>query len=130
MQCEITTFCFDREVLDLDEQIDFIAEVPSGLRGKAQLLTALRQVLRLPIYFGYNWDALAECLRDLHWIKNRRAIIAHHDLPQLAGREIGTYLQLLSEATKSWADQGVDHELIVLFPKSVSDAIAELLGKQ
>ncbi|MEV4682829.1 barstar family protein [Streptomyces kurssanovii] len=24
--------------------------------------------LRLPDYFGWNWDALADCLRDLKWL--------------------------------------------------------------
>lgn len=35
---------------------------------KAELLGQLAVSLSLPATFGYNWDALADCLRDLGWI--------------------------------------------------------------
>lgn len=34
-------------------------------RTRAELFTELARVLRFPAYFGRNWDALADCLRDV-----------------------------------------------------------------
>ena len=40
----------------------------AGCHDKDELLQRLAVSLRLPATFGHNWDALADCLRDLHWI--------------------------------------------------------------
>lgn len=37
-------------------------------RDKAELLRRLAVSLQLPEDFGDNWDALADCLRDLAWL--------------------------------------------------------------
>ncbi|MEO5810685.1 MAG: barstar family protein [Rhodanobacter sp.] len=36
--------------------------------GKVDLLQRLATSLALPATFGHNWDALADCLRDLSWL--------------------------------------------------------------
>ncbi|MGW2601710.1 barstar family protein [Streptomyces klenkii] len=30
---------------------------------------------RLPDYFGWNWNALSDCLRDLHWLPADQCIV-------------------------------------------------------
>jgi hypothetical protein len=35
------------------------------IKTKRDLLTALAAGLKFPAYFGYNWDALLDCLRSL-----------------------------------------------------------------
>ncbi len=40
----------------------------AGCHGKAELLRRLAASLSLPADFGHNWDALADCLRDLGWL--------------------------------------------------------------
>jgi len=35
------------------------------VRSKEDLLRAVAEALRFPDYFGMNWDALIDCLRDL-----------------------------------------------------------------
>lgn len=67
-----TTFCFDPTGFDSS---DFVAQIPAGLNSRHKLFAALRRELKLPGYFGENWDALADCLRDLSWIEQRRVII-------------------------------------------------------
>ncbi|MFI6341168.1 barstar family protein [Streptomyces sp. NPDC050535] len=39
----------------------------SGVSDKDGLMAACATALRLPDYFGANWDALADCLGDLAW---------------------------------------------------------------
>jgi hypothetical protein len=126
----LAKFCFDPDVLNLDDRVDFIAELPSGERDRQRWFITLQQQLRFPYYFGHNWDALHECLRDFHWIKNRRIVIAHRDLPQLGAHDTRLYLEILSDAVVDWVTRPGDHELAVLFPQSTRAAIAELLGEQ
>ena len=40
----------------------------SHLHKKEELLSAVAGALEFPGYFGGNWDALDECLRDLSWL--------------------------------------------------------------
>jgi hypothetical protein len=39
----------------------------AGVSDKAGLMQACADALRLPDWFGANWDALADCLGDLEW---------------------------------------------------------------
>jgi hypothetical protein len=39
----------------------------SAFTDKAGLLTAVASELGFPAYFGENWDALLDCLRDMSW---------------------------------------------------------------
>ncbi|HCX33954.1 MAG TPA: hypothetical protein DHV08_10620 [Rhodocyclaceae bacterium] len=40
-----------------------------GVRGKADFLAALASALAFPDWFGFNWDALEDCLGDLSWMQ-------------------------------------------------------------
>jgi hypothetical protein len=106
-----------------------IVQIPRGVRGKRTLLTEYVRQLSLPEYFGWNWDALDECLRDLHWLpKVQRVAIVHEALPLARssnGRRI--YVQLLRGAVTAWKT-GDEHELTVVFPTRARDEIINLLA--
>ena len=36
--------------------------------SKAMLLSDIAAALEFPGWFGHNWDALSDCLRDLSWL--------------------------------------------------------------
>lgn len=77
--------------------------VPRGIRSKEKLLAVLADKLRFPGYFGWNWDALEELLRDLSWLPSRQVVIVHADLPFGERSENrATYLQILREAATHW----------------------------
>ena len=94
---------------------DFVAQVPAGLADARALLAALSVALRLPGYFGFNWNALSDCLRDLSWIREQRVVLCHVDLPPLPEAELQLYLDVLAEAVRSW-QPGEPHSLQVIFP--------------
>jgi hypothetical protein len=106
-----------------------VVRIPRGVRSKRDLLAEYVDQLRLPKYFGWNWDALDECLRDLHWLPDaQRVALVHEGLPLHRGaRGRRTYVQLLRDAVAAWA-AGDEHELIVVFPIQLREEIADLLS--
>ena len=124
MTIDISAFSFDASALNLDANSDFVAHVPRGLGGRDALFEALCRTLQLPAYFGNNWDALSECLRDLSWIERHRVVLLHQDLPPLGMKEIETYLDILSECVRDWK-LGEAHELVVVFPPEAHDRIVK-----
>jgi hypothetical protein len=97
---------------------DLVVVVPPGLATKAELLAELAAGLRLPAWFGHNWDALYDALCDLSHLDARRVLIAHADLPLADPDERTTYLDLLRDALdrRRRDGEGADRELLVAFP--------------
>jgi RNAse (barnase) inhibitor barstar len=102
-----------------------VARIPPGIDGKTALFRALVPALALPDYFGANWDALEECLRDLSWIERKTVALVHEDLPPLPRKELQTYLSVLSEAVKDWSEDE-EHVLTVVFPAKTETALKAL----
>lgn len=77
---------------------------------KAALLDELAAALEFPATFGANWDALADSLGDLSW---RPApgyvLLLDHcaDLREAAPADFATLLEILDEAARAHAGQGV-----------------------
>ncbi len=80
---------------------------------KSDLLRWLAVNLRFPAYFGENWDALDEMLRDLSWIDEFRVVLFHSALPLASNRgDRAVYVDILRDSVAAW-HPGDDHELIV-----------------
>ena len=82
----------------------------SGCHDKDELLRRLAISLELPASFGHNWDALADCLRDLRWIPAWGYVLMfeHADeLRRAAEADFDTLLGVLDDA----ATFGCDHEV-------------------
>ena len=112
---DLSRFCFSVGELGLDPAEDFIARIPAGLNSREALFGALCRELQLPEYFGGNWDALSECVRDFHWVPRRRIVVLHEDLPLLDPEAVASYIDILSGAVEFWMAQK-GHEFIVTFP--------------
>jgi hypothetical protein len=107
------------------ETDSLVAVVPQGVTSAKQLLETLYERLKLPEYFGFNWNALEECLRDFHWVKQRDVILIHEDLPTLTSTDLANYIGVLDECVRSWKPDE-DHRLVVMFPKSCQARIEQL----
>ena len=110
-----------------DPQAAHIAHIPAGISTKSALLDALPKELRFPEYFGRNWDALVECLRDLSWLPLGRVVLVHDALPQLDEENLRTYVQILESVIR---DGEVDEsrELVIIFGTDDRTRIAYLLS--
>jgi RNAse (barnase) inhibitor barstar len=113
---DVSQFFFGIDEVVIDDRADFVARVPAGISARDQLFESLKRGLVFPDYFGGNWDALSECLRDLSWIRKRRVVIVHESIPVLEANILAAYCDLLAECVRDW--KGDDqHELVVVFPK-------------
>lgn len=105
----------------------FYARLDPGISAVTELLKALYYLLWLPGYFGFNWDALYDCLRDLDWIACKKVVLVHDALPKLSDDDLRTYLEVLRDSALDWGDDE-NHELEVVFQESDSYKINSLLG--
>lgn len=69
-------------------------------RDKASFMNAIADALRFPDYFGKNWDALVDCLDELHWRDEPIVLVIDHGDELLADApgEIDTLLDVIAEA--------------------------------
>ena len=106
------------------------AEVRAGIGKPEGLFGELAESLRFPDYFGENWNALEECIRDLSWLPPGPVVLKHHDLP-LAGDVASqkTYLSILRDAVeKRWLVPGQHlRDLVVVFPPELQQQVTWLL---
>ena len=90
----------------------------SRVRDQATLFRELQRTLEFPSYFGHNWDAVDECLRDLSWLpakgyalRVRQARALWATAPESAGVLIESWLC----AAEHWADHDTPFHLIFDF---------------
>jgi hypothetical protein len=103
----------------------YVARVPAGIRTARALLSTISEALKFPEYFGLNWNALSDSLRDLHWMHEREVVLAHDDLPPIEVEDQRIYLDVLAEAVESWKPQE-EHRLRVVFPEASKDEVLRL----
>ena len=101
--------------------------VGSDISALDQLFDRYATGLSFPDYFGRNWDALEECLRDLHWVRQKRVVILHGELPRLPDKDLRVYLAVLTRAVEDWYEDET-HELHVVFPESAERHVRDLMG--
>jgi RNAse (barnase) inhibitor barstar len=96
---------------------------PAG--DKRGLLRAIARALRFPDYFGYNWDALEDCLTDLDWLDARGTLLILSHADRLAGRApraLAVALDTLEDAATYWAEEG--RPFVVLVQAGARGALA------
>jgi RNAse (barnase) inhibitor barstar len=76
---------------------------------KQSLLRELARVLEFPPYFGYNWDALEECLLDLaDWMPAEGYILLFLDTDKVLTDSEGdftTLISILKSVAGEWASR-------------------------
>ncbi|KOU64752.1 hypothetical protein ADK55_07160 [Streptomyces sp. WM4235] len=91
-----------------------------GVRSKAELMRRLGETLRVPEWFGGNWDALADALIDLSWLPaapgRLLAVTSWRGYERARPGDWETLREILEEAADFWArdDEGPPTPLAVL----------------
>lgn len=83
---------------------------------KEACMNELGAALQFPGYFGENWDALDECIRDLSWLPAARYVLFLTEIQRAFPEDdasLGTLLSVLSGAATAWAQRGVAFHVLV-----------------
>ena len=95
-----------------NEYIAYLSQVEDD----NDLFRQLSDILAFPDYFGDNWNALFDCLRDFSWINKRGVVLVHSEIPVLSEEELMTYFEIIFSAVEDWTDTD-DHYFKVIFSK-------------
>jgi hypothetical protein len=95
------------------------------IRSRTELHKKLYCLLGFPGYYGFNWNALYDCLCDFHWITDKKIVLIHEQLPELPVHDLDIYLDILNDAILSWVDDD-KHELEVCFSLSDKEKIENI----
>lgn len=83
------------------------------VHGKGEFLAAVAQAVKAPIWFGQNWDALADALGDLSWLDVLGAAAP--------GQPVPGYVLLLHSSGETLGLSSVEHEIVTgIFSDTVS----------
>jgi hypothetical protein len=78
------------------------------IASKAAFLAAFAAALEFPAYFGRNWDALADSVRDLSWAPAERGYLALYEdagvFAAAAPADFTVALEILRSAVASWRE--------------------------
>ena len=116
-------FIFVESPADFRDDPSLVVHLPRGLSSKQKLFSVLADKLRFPRYFGWNWDALDECLRGLSWLpSDRRVVLVHESLPfGSGGVNQQIYLDILRRVATG--DGSESSRISVVFPSKLRDQI-------
>jgi RNAse (barnase) inhibitor barstar len=105
------------------EQFEWVELDATAVRDKGRLLEACALSFSFPDWFGSNWDALADCLRDLSWRPARGYVILWRGaggLADAAPDDFATALEIFRDAASYWKERG--RVFIVLLDQPVPGA--------
>lgn len=78
----------------------WVAEIPSVASVDA-LHEALQYALKLPGWYGRNWDAFEECVHNLDHLGVDEVVITHISPPEIPPDALRTYREILSERAEA-----------------------------
>ncbi|ROM89127.1 barstar family protein [Pseudomonas brassicacearum] len=120
-------FRFVSGVAAYDTSEVFYARLEPGITNSDYLLKAISTLLWFPGYFGHNWNALYDCLRDFEWVPCNKVVLVHEKLPSIPDAELKVYLEVLRDAVLDWKS-GEEHSLEIVFPESDRAEIERILS--
>jgi len=104
----------------------YFVTIVSDNFSEENLLNEYYKKFKFP-YFGFNWDALLDCLRDLEWIEQINIIVYHPQLPQLNKKDLKIYLEILRDAIWDWK-QWEEHNFEIYFNMQDYNKVQKLIG--
>ncbi|MGW7522943.1 barstar family protein [Streptomyces sp. NPDC054783] len=109
------------------------------MRDSDGVFTQFYEALRLPDYFGWNWNALLDCLRDLHWLNAVHFFLIIDDADAVLSEdpeERKILMRTLKNAVRFWAgrpelpgQEKTTFEVVLLCPPDIQEEVRnELLS--
>ena len=96
----------EAEAFATERSYQFFAIDASELLDKQSFIDALKEKLNFPEYFGNNWDAVVDMLRDLSWMPASGYVLLITGLERLQAENEEEYriaLDVLHDGAQFWA---------------------------
>jgi len=94
----------------------FIEVKGSRCETKAALLEHFAERLKFPNYFGHNWDAFDECIRELEWLPAPGYVIVVLEADKLLSRDrddLHIFIAIMNAAGEEWSPRKPFHTIFV-----------------
>lgn len=115
-----------KDNVDVLESNVFYCEL-ENICSETELYSEYDKQFNFP-YFGFNWDALRDSLCGLdEWMKEKKIIIIHKELPHLEERDLRIYISVLYDVCELWGKYPDVLEFKVFFPQHYKEKIREIL---
>jgi Barstar (barnase inhibitor) len=122
-------FNFVNDALLFESSPAFLVRIDPQIVRSEELLNALYFSLWLPGYFGFNWNALYDCLCDLSWIPYQKIILVHSCMPKIPNSDLKAYLEVLRDSVLSLQANEV-RKLEVVFPLAEQAQVQTILSNK
>jgi hypothetical protein len=90
----------------------------AGLGDKRGLLDRCAEEFSLPSYFGHNWDALQDCVKDLSWAPATRGYLVVYDhwgdLADADPASHRTLMDVFDTTVAYWRETGTPMAVLLL----------------
>lgn len=96
----------------------------NGLASEQELMVGLAAAFHFPSWFGHNWDAVRDCLRDLDWIGAPGYILVVYDAAQLwrdsLAPSMGTLVSVWLSVAEEWAQIPAPFHIVFVWQPAAS----------
>lgn len=106
-------------------EVEYVAYLPK-VEGENELFRKLSNILTFPDYFGENWNALFDYLRDFSWISKKGITLVHEEIPVLSEEQLRMYFDVLFSAVNDWKETD-EHYFNIIFSKRDGPKIMKLI---
>jgi len=93
-----------------------VAEIDGrAIATQRDVFDAVSDAFLFPDYFGFNWDSLEECLRDLEWVPAKGYVLrvrGSTELWQRSSAVAGALVESWLVAAEHWAEDEVSFVLV------------------
>ncbi len=122
-------FNFTDHLLDVKiPENSFVVDIQQQIGSQNELYDMYKRTVTFPDYFGDNWDAFFDVLKDFSWVPQENIIIRHFFLPVLPDNELRVYLEILADSVEFWTKFD-RHKMVVYFSIEAEEKIKELMSK-
>jgi len=88
----------------------------TGCADRHDFLERMARSLAFPDWFGFNWDALFDCLADLSWQPADAYLLILEnagDFQRESPEAFAVATTILSDAASVWRDRGVEFRVLI-----------------
>ncbi len=99
------------------------------LANHEEFLAGVARALQFPDYFGHNWDAFEECIRNLEWLPARGYVLVLNGYDRFARSDPKNWnigLDILKEAVGTWSRTETPMYVLLQGPEDAAPGVQEL----